>query len=157
MKTRSVIALVGLAIGFAVPTFAQDQNAVDPKTRQEIEAVGMQYGEAFNKHDAAAVAALYTQDAVRVADWPGGQSSVGREAIKTAFEVQFAGMSPRAVGKSIQMYAIDDRIAAISEFSQGFVHGHTVKIYVRDADTWKIRMEFTTARRWESILPKKEQ
>ena len=46
------------------------------------------------------------------------------------------------------MYAIDDRIAAISEFSQGFVHGHTVKIYVRDADTWKIRMEFATAR-WE--------
>ena len=34
-----------------------------------------------------------------------------------------------------------------------------VTIFVRDADTdtWKIRMEFTTARRWESILPKKEQ
>jgi uncharacterized protein (TIGR02246 family) len=157
MKIRSVVALVGLAIGFALPVFAQDQNAVDPKTRQEIEAVGMQYGEAFNKHDAAAVAALYTQDAVRVADWPGGESSVGREAIKTALEVQFAGMSPRGVGKSItQMYAIDDRIAAISEFSQGFIHGHTVKIYVRDADTWKIRMEFATARH-EGILPKKEQ
>ena len=148
MKIRLVVALVGFAIGFAFPTFAQEQNAVDPKTRQEIDAVSMQYGEAFNKHDAAAVAALYTQDAVRVADWSGGESSVGREAIKTAFEVQFAGMSPRAVGKSIQMYAIDDRIAAISEFSQGFVHGHTVKIYVRDADTWKIRMEFATAR-WE--------
>ena len=101
-------------------------------------------------YKAAAVAALYTQDAVRVADWSGGESSVGREAIKTAFEVQFAGMSPRNVGKSItQMYAIDDRIAAISEFSRGFVHGHTVKIYVRDADTWKIRMEFATAR-WEN-------
>jgi uncharacterized protein (TIGR02246 family) len=149
MKIRLVVALVGFAIGFAFPTFAQEQNAVDPKTRQEIDAVSMQYGEAFNKRDAGAVAALYTQDAVRVADWPGGESSVGREAIKTAFEVQFAGMSPRAVGKSItQMYAIDDRIAAISEFSQGFVHGHTVKIYVRDADTWKIRMEFATAR-WE--------
>ena len=148
MKIRLVVALLGFAIGFAFPTFAQEQNAVDPKTRQEIDAVSVQYGEAFNKHDAAAVAALYTQDAVRVADWPGGESTVGREAIKTAFEVQFAGMSPRAVGKSIQMYAIDDRIAAISEFSQGFVHGHTVKIYVRDADTWKIRMEFATAR-WE--------
>ena len=149
MKTRLLGALVGLAISFARPTFAQEQSAVDPETRQEIDAVSMQYDEALNKHDAAAVAALYTQDAVRVADWPGGQSSVGREAIKTAFEVQFAGMSPRGVLKSItQMYAIDDRIAAISEFSQGWVHGHTVKIYVRDADTWKIRMEFATAR-WE--------
>src|ERR1700757_297598 len=122
MKIRSVVALIGLAISFAFPIYAQDQNAVDPQTRQEIEAVGMQFGEAYNKHDAAAVATLYTQDAVRVADWPGGESSVGREAIEKAFEVQFAGMSPRAVGKSIQMYVIDDRIAAISEFSQGFVH-----------------------------------
>jgi uncharacterized protein (TIGR02246 family) len=148
MRIRPAFALVVLAISFALPAFAQEQSAVDPETRQQIDAVSMQYFEAFNKHDAAAVAALYTQDAVRVADWPGGESSVGREAIEKAFEVQFAGMSPRAVGKSIQMYAIDDRIAAISEFSQGFVHGHTVKIYVRDADTWKIRMEFATAR-WE--------
>ena len=146
MKIRLVVALVGFGIGFASPTFAKEQNTVDPEVRQQVEAVGMQFVEAFNKRDAAAVAALYTQDAVRVADWPGGESSVGREAIEKAFEVQFAGMSPRAVRKSIQMYAIDDRIAAISEFSQGFVHGHTVKIYVRDADTWKIRMEFTTAR-----------
>ena len=149
MNIRLVAALIGLAISFAFPIYAQERNTVDPETRQEIDVVSMQYGEALNKHDAAAVAALYTQDAVRVADWPGGESSVGREAIKTAFEVQFAGMSPRGVLKSItQMYAIDDRIAAISEFSQGFVHGHTVKIYVRDADTWKIRMEFATAR-WE--------
>ena len=148
---RLLVTLAVLAISSALPTFAQEQTAVDPQTRQEIEAVEMQYGEAFNKHDAAAVAALYTQDAVRVADWSGGESSVGREAIKTAFEVQFAGASPRGVRKSItQMYAIDDRIAAISEFSQGFVHGHTVKIYVRDADTWKIRMEFATAR-WEQM------
>jgi ketosteroid isomerase-like protein len=59
-----------LAISFALPTNAQEQKTVDPKTRQEIEAVGMQFGEAYNKHDAAAVAALYTQDAVRVANPP---------------------------------------------------------------------------------------
>jgi uncharacterized protein (TIGR02246 family) len=149
MKICLLLALIGLPINFALPTFGQEQSAVDPETRQQIEALSMQYGEAFNKHDAAAVAELYTQDAVRVADWSGGESSVGREAIKTAFEVEFAGMSPRVVGKSsTQLYAIDDRIAAISEFSQGFIHGHSVKIYVRDADTWKIRMEFKTAR-WE--------
>ena len=72
MKIRSPVALLALAIGFAVPTLAQDQNAVDPKTRQEIEAVAMQFVEAYGKHDAAATAALYTQDAVRVKDWSGG-------------------------------------------------------------------------------------
>jgi hypothetical protein len=41
MKIRSVVALIGLAISFAFPIYAQDQNAVDPQTRQEIEAVGM--------------------------------------------------------------------------------------------------------------------
>jgi hypothetical protein len=37
MKTRSVVALVGMAISFAVPTFAQEQNAVDQEVRQQIE------------------------------------------------------------------------------------------------------------------------
>jgi uncharacterized protein (TIGR02246 family) len=166
MKTGLLLVLEWLAISFAVPTFAQTSNipidqpeprpasTLDPEVRQQIEAVSMQFVETFNKHDAAAVAALYTQDAVRVGDWSsGGESSVGREAIEKAFEVRFAGTCPR-VGKSItQMYALDDRIAAISEFTQGFVHGHTVKIYVRDANTWKIRTEFATAR-WESMTHK---
>jgi hypothetical protein len=52
MKMR-LVALVGLAISFALPTSAQEQSAVGPKTRQEIDAVGMQFGEAYDKHDAA--------------------------------------------------------------------------------------------------------
>jgi hypothetical protein len=39
--------------------------------------------------------------------------------------------------------------AAISEWSVGSYHGHKVTIYVRDADTWKIRMEFVT----ETMMP----
>jgi hypothetical protein len=38
MKKRLLYALIGLAIGFAVPTFAQEQNTVDPEVRQQIEA-----------------------------------------------------------------------------------------------------------------------
>jgi hypothetical protein len=44
-----------LAISFAVPTLAQEQNTVDPEVRQQIEAVLMKLGEAYNKHDAAAI------------------------------------------------------------------------------------------------------
>src|SRR5690242_2183853 len=61
MKTRLLGALVGLAISFALPTFAQ---TVDPQTRQQIEAAEKNYDVAFNKNDAAAVAALFTTDAV---------------------------------------------------------------------------------------------
>jgi len=145
---RSVIALVGLAISFALPTFAQEQSAVDPKTRQEIEAVLMQIGEAYSKHDAAAVAALYTHDAVRVYNPPGmgGASLVGRKAMEKLFETEFSASwsSSPAVGKLVQMYAFEDSIATISEWSIGQYNGHSVQIFVRDADTgtWKIRMEF---------------
>lgn len=149
MKIGSVAALLGLAISFALPTYAQDQNAVDPKTRQEIEAVEMQIVEAYNKHDAAAVAALYTHDAVRVDSPPGMGTAllVGRKAMEKRFETEFtwaSWSSSPAVGKLVQMYAFEDSIATISEWSIGQYNGHSVQIFVRDADTgtWKIRMEY---------------
>jgi hypothetical protein len=38
MKIRLLIALVGLAFSFAVPSIAQEQNSIDPQVRQDIEA-----------------------------------------------------------------------------------------------------------------------
>jgi hypothetical protein len=52
-----------------VPAFAQEKDAVDPEVYQQIEAALNQYDEAYNKHDAAAIAALLTQDAVEVLGW----------------------------------------------------------------------------------------
>jgi hypothetical protein len=69
MKKRLVVPLVGLAFSFALPTFAQEKDTVDPEVRQQIEAVLMKFDEAYNKHDAAEIAALYTQDAVRILSW----------------------------------------------------------------------------------------
>jgi hypothetical protein len=66
MKTHVLGALVALTIGFAVPSIAQDKKTVDPEVYQQIEAVLTKFDEAYNKNDAAAVAALYTQDAVRL-------------------------------------------------------------------------------------------
>jgi hypothetical protein len=34
MKIRFLLALVGLAIGFTVPAFAQEQNTVDPEVSE---------------------------------------------------------------------------------------------------------------------------
>jgi ketosteroid isomerase-like protein len=66
MKMRLLVTFTALAIGFAVPVLAQEKNTVDPEVRQQIEAVVMKYDEAYNKNDAAATAALFTQDAVEV-------------------------------------------------------------------------------------------
>ena len=142
MKIQALLALAGLAIGFAVPTFAQDKNTVDPQVRQEIEAVLKKFDEASNKHDAAAVAALFTLDAIEVWEWEGGGTASGQQDIEKRYAVDFASTPPDFVGKLVQVYAIGSEGSAILEWSRGVWKGYIVRIYVRDADTWKIRLSY---------------
>ena len=75
MKIRAVVILVGLAISFAMPIFAQEKEdakpfpftpiPAGPQLVQQIEAINQKFDEAFNKHDAAAVGQLYTSNAVQ--------------------------------------------------------------------------------------------
>jgi uncharacterized protein (TIGR02246 family) len=142
MKIRFLVTLAGLAIGFAVPTLAQEQNTVDPEVRQQIEAVLVSFGEAFNKHDAAAVATLFTLDAVLVLDWGEGGTFCGQQAIEKHYAVDFASSPPEFAEKLVQVYAIGDRISTISEWRHGKWKGYHARIYVRDVDTWKIGMDY---------------
>jgi uncharacterized protein (TIGR02246 family) len=52
-----------MAISFALPTLAQQKDTVDPKIEQQIRVLTTKFDEAFNRNDAPAVAALYTEDA----------------------------------------------------------------------------------------------
>jgi ketosteroid isomerase-like protein len=79
MKMRLVLILAGLAISFAWPAFAQQTNTPDPELRQRLLAVVKKHGEAINNNDAAACAALFTEDAVLVNDTG---PIYGREAIE---------------------------------------------------------------------------
>jgi hypothetical protein len=71
MKMRLLFTLAGLAISFALPRLGQEQNTTDPQVRQKIEAVFEQFQEAYNKHGAAAMAALHTRDAAEFRSWQG--------------------------------------------------------------------------------------
>jgi hypothetical protein len=147
MKIRLVVALVGLAISFAVPTFAQEENTVDPEVRQQIEATYNKRIDALNKQDAAAVAALYTQDAVLVNATGFGDALVsGQEAIKKEFENILSAGNPISDARILEMYPVgNNEICAITEFI--WEHHqllHAVTIYVRDADEWKVRMLYST-------------
>jgi hypothetical protein len=83
MKVRLLLTLAGLAIGFAVPALAQEQNTVDPEVRRQIEAVRMKFDEAFNKYDAAACAAFFTQDGVEIIrTWSEGGLPSGQQALE---------------------------------------------------------------------------
>ena len=92
--------------------------------------------------DAAAAADLYTLNALKVLDWTGGGTLSGRDAIEKDFAVNFASSPHDISGKLLQVYAIGDEIFAISEWTTAPWKGYSLKIYVRDADTWKIRMEY---------------
>ena len=56
------------------------KDTVDPQIAKQIRALDMKYDEAFNKNDAAAVAARFTEDAVQVA--PEGVFFFGRPSKK---------------------------------------------------------------------------
>jgi len=61
-----LLALVGLAIGFALPTFAQQTNTPDPQLHQQLVALFKKLDEVWNSNDHGAWAALFTDDAIEV-------------------------------------------------------------------------------------------
>ncbi len=151
MKIRSLLAVVGLAISFALPTFAQQKETVDPQIIEQLNAVSKKYEEADNNNDAAALAALFTEDAVFVTD---KGPVYGRQAIEKWYANDFQQWhhsnhmrkkdpnSPRIIGTA-------DIVASNGEWSltiQGKtgdpiqVEGYWSDIYTREGNDWKIRM-----------------
>ena len=64
MKMRVLLTLSVLAVGLSVSALAQQKDTADSQLAQQLEATGRTSDEGFNKGDAAAIAALFTQDAV---------------------------------------------------------------------------------------------
>jgi uncharacterized protein (TIGR02246 family) len=155
MKVRLVVALVGLAISFALPTFAQQTNAPDPQLRQKLIDVIAKHADAINKNDAAAAAACFTQDAVYVTD----RGPVnGREAIEKWYadlfkRVQFTYYvitidqdSPQVISTTDnEIWAAGGWSSTIKgeKFGPRQITGYWSVI--RLGDDWKIRMLTSTS------------
>ena len=152
MKIRLLLALTGLAVGFAVPAFAQEKDTPDAQLRQQFEANDKKLDEAWNNNDAAAVAALFTEKAVLVT--PKGPI-YGREAIEKYYadlfqKEHFSGHltnsdqnSPHSIGTT------GNEAWEIGEFSLTYqveggvpiqVKGYWSNISVRDGDSWRKQM-----------------
>jgi uncharacterized protein (TIGR02246 family) len=153
MKRRLVVALAGLAIGFALPTYAQQKDLADPQTTQKILASFKGFEEAQNNKDAAARAAFYTRDAVFVT--PGGPI-IGRQAIEKWFADLYQWWHPKNFiskvdGNAFHLIGTAGNEAWAtgewSETGQGKhgepfrIKGYWLCIYVREADDWKIRVD----------------
>jgi ketosteroid isomerase-like protein len=151
---RLVVALVGLAISFALPAFAQEKEEVNPfpfraiaaspQLVQQLDAINLKLDEAFNKLDAAAVAALYIANAVQVT--PVGIFS-GPEAIEKFYTDVFQRYAPSDhVRKISYVYAFGADLCAIggwTDIVHGFrpTGGYFLDVFTRPGDTWKIRAE----------------
>jgi uncharacterized protein (TIGR02246 family) len=149
MKGVLTVALAGLAITFTAPVFAQQKDTVDPKIEQQIRALMSKYDNAINRHDAAAVAALYTQDGVSgTSGMPHFGTFHGRQAIEKGY-AQF-----------LQSYRMNnhitsvDRVSAVGseirstgrwsaiDYDYGIPtnhEGYYSSIVVSEGGTWKIR------------------
>jgi ketosteroid isomerase-like protein len=152
MKTRLLVALLGLAISFALATFAQKTDTPDPRLRQMIDEFAEKYAEAVNNNDAAAVAAFYTEDGVFVtSDGP----KYGREAILKFYadlfrQFHFSNYSSKADQYSPRLIGTDgSETLEIGEWSctiEGHdgspiqLKGYYSSIDIRKGGGWKISM-----------------
>ena len=150
MKIRLLIALVGLAISFALPTFAQQTNTPDPQLHQRLVDVIKKHGDAMNNNDATAAAACFTEDAVYVTD----RGPVnGREAIEKWYadlfqKVHFSDHiitidqdSPHIIGTDgKEMWATGGWSTTIKGENFGPTQIKGYWSVIREGDDWKIRM-----------------
>jgi uncharacterized protein (TIGR02246 family) len=152
MKTGLLGALLGLAISFALPTYAQQKDVADPQTTQKMLAIVKADEEARNNHDPTAFAANYTHDGVFVTT--GGAIS-GRQAIQKTLTEVWKQWHPKNCISKVDGNAYHligtagNELWATGEWSetgQGKngepipIKGYWACIYVREGDDWKIRM-----------------
>jgi ketosteroid isomerase-like protein len=152
VKKRLVVPLVGLAISFALPTYAQQKDVADPETTQKVFASFKTFDEAINDRDAAALAAFYAHDAVLVT--PDGPVT-GRQTIQRWYADVLQRLRPKNRAGKVDGNALHvigtagNEAWATGEWSetgQGKndepipIKGYWFSIYVREGDDWKIRV-----------------
>jgi uncharacterized protein (TIGR02246 family) len=127
------------------------KDTVDPEIIEQLNAISKKYDEAVNNNDAAAVAALYTEDAVFVADTG---PLYGREAIEKFYTDVFQQWRPKnhlskKDPNSPRFIGTADNVASNGEWSetgQGQtgepiqIKGYWSAIDTREGNDWKIRM-----------------
>ena len=152
MNTRLLLPLLGFLISFAFPIYAQQKDLADPQTTHKILAIAKAYNKGVNNTDPGAIAALFTDDAVFVADTG---TMTGRPAIQKWYTDLFQrwhpqnhacridGNAPHLIGGSgNELWATGEW----NEIGQGKngeplpIGGYWACIYVREGDDWKNRM-----------------
>jgi uncharacterized protein (TIGR02246 family) len=143
MRSRWIVAVV-LAI---VPSASASAQQSHLDTRRQIEQLAATFSERYNKQDAAAIARMFTKDAVRVTSGISGPS-VGPQAIEETFKTQFESGFRHIdlVVDQVSPFGSDAAITVgtyqITGRGQGGplkVDGRWTEVEVREGGVWKIR------------------
>ena len=152
MKIRLLLTLAGLAISFAVPTFAQQTNAPDPQLRQQLLAFVTKYEEAINNGDAVAAAVFFAEDGILVNDTGPvyGQKAIEKYYAGVFENVHFSNYIitvdqnfPQIIGKAgDQAWSTGEWSSTVrgQNFGPAEKKGYWSVIDTREGDARKIRM-----------------
>jgi uncharacterized protein (TIGR02246 family) len=137
----SAISVVCLASS----AFAQQ---ADQATRQQIEQLVATYRENWNNHNAAGIAALYTNDGVLVSQAP-KVVKTGPQEIVQQYETAFKTVSHND-GATAEVFSLGpDALYSVGEYHLSGqnqsggplkVDGHWTAVYVREGGAWKIKL-----------------
>jgi uncharacterized protein (TIGR02246 family) len=149
MQSRTCMLLIlplTLAGGLAVPATAQQ--SLEQEARQAGEAIVQAYNKAGQSKDPAALAAVYTEDAILV--MPGGPL-VGREAIQQYFSEAFKRFTLQAAKLDTATLIAGGQVMLRTGSFTGVlqapnttptpVKGYWATTDVREGGKWKIRLE----------------
>lgn len=162
MKAKIFLSLFALLSGLAMVSCQSPQEAVQEEVmdlaqvRQSIEASNLRFGEAVRQGDAAALAALYTDDARLLppnsemiqgkdgvqAFWTGGLQMGIKDAVLTTLDVVGMGDAVCEIGQ----YAL-----TIQPEGQGAIgdKGKYLVVWKKAADgAWKLHVDI-----WNTSLP----
>jgi uncharacterized protein (TIGR02246 family) len=140
MRAHWIVSAILVIIPAGSPS--AQQSRLD--TRSQIEQMVATFAERYNKQDAAAIASMFTKDAVRVSS-AATAVSVGSQAIEETFKNQFAAgfnhidlivdqVSPLGTDAAITIGIYRATGGPLKE------NGHWTEVEVREGGVWKIRL-----------------
>ena len=150
MTRRMAVGLVALALALPLPAFAQAGSADD---RAQIGKMDQAWQKAYNAGDAAAVTALYTQDAKVMA--PGAEPASGTKAIQALFAADLAQGAKNTLTQGEVVGLGDFALetggwVANSADGKHLDHGPYMTLYKKVGGGWKIYRDT-----WNSSMAKK--
>jgi uncharacterized protein (TIGR02246 family) len=146
MRRTILSATVTFGVIILSSASAQMGSKTDAAVEGNIQRLIANFVQTYDRHDAASVAAFYTQDGVFVAAT--GVPVAGKDAIEKFYAAAFKEANPILDAKATEIHALGENAWAIGQFTlkgggqsgPAEMNGHWAAVYLSEGGEWKIRM-----------------